>query len=871
MTIPAAYTTALAQAGVSVDLWIEIEGLPYGYGWTARTASFFSGRASNWTRLGIRSTLVGVPAGVEQELSILDATSSIGQLTALILDDDAQSTGIDADSKGGRTALELIAGVGRTSINTDNLLPMSVSQAWAANTAYVSGTAGSIVRPTSADATAWFECTTSGTSHATTEPTWDTVIGNTTSDGTAVWTCRGTIDLEYDASPNYIPYAGTASASNYPTGGGYIYLGRETILYTSRVASSSSGGGYFTGITRWKFNLDEGIQKDPHTAGDLISYFPRFLVSRRANLYATLDGTDANKLGRWAGVIRGSKWNEGLCAIEISLESIESELKVELFKTQRRARLKTGIYGKVVSDYKPDTEKNESKPLNGAVLLDERSIEGQTWTNGEYLYCRIGDEYFLGLISGTSPDSGGRAAQVKLILHSTDYGFGGGDAVRGLFGTERVEHRPGAELKEVIVVCRQTSSGALSKTGFTLGDHPFDVARCLLASTGDVGVNGGWDTLKKGHGLGLDNSRIDHAGIDSLKSIWVQLARHVEIIEDKFVLKEKLAEILKPFCCYPVQLLNNKLTIKRMNPPTPLNSPVAITTSSIVQIGSWDSSIGDVIGEVIFRYDYDPVEGRFEATATKHVNGPGTEAKEFYANTYKTHTIESHGQRSSVATFNIDFGTQADDVAQDFTDTIADRYGKPGPILDVVCDYSFHSSVEVGDLVSITETNIPNVKTGARGVTSTDYFEVLRKSIDDIGGTVTLTVQHTYYSDQFRLVAPSATVASYGSPAITCNEHDFSASTDSVDASAFAVGDTIQVRTPNLFTLRGTGTIQSIAGSVITLTAGIAGTAAGDILTCRSYDSAIASRRARSAFMAGDAQPPTVGASAQAQPHLYAS
>lgn len=60
-----------------------------------------------------------------------------------------------------------------------------------------------------------FECTTPGTSGAV-EPTWNTTIGGTTSDGTAVWTCRallvetktfapwkGSEDLEYVQMDNY--------------------------------------------------------------------------------------------------------------------------------------------------------------------------------------------------------------------------------------------------------------------------------------------------------------------------------------------------------------------------------------------------------------------------------------------------------------------------------------------------------------------------------------------------------------------------------------------------------------------------------------------------------------------------------------------
>lgn len=59
---------------------------------------------------------------------------------------------------------------------------------WAANTAYVLGDRR---KATAAKLGIHFECTTAGTSHATTEPTWTTTVGGTTSDGTVVWTTRG--------------------------------------------------------------------------------------------------------------------------------------------------------------------------------------------------------------------------------------------------------------------------------------------------------------------------------------------------------------------------------------------------------------------------------------------------------------------------------------------------------------------------------------------------------------------------------------------------------------------------------------------------------------------------------------------------------
>ena len=60
---------------------------------------------------------------------------------------------------------------------------------WVAATAY-GGANNQYIRPTSANGYI-YRATAAGTSHATTEPTWPTVIGATVTDNTLTWTCIG--------------------------------------------------------------------------------------------------------------------------------------------------------------------------------------------------------------------------------------------------------------------------------------------------------------------------------------------------------------------------------------------------------------------------------------------------------------------------------------------------------------------------------------------------------------------------------------------------------------------------------------------------------------------------------------------------------
>lgn len=62
---------------------------------------------------------------------------------------------------------------------------------WVVATAYVKG---DIVSPTKANRSGYrYECTTAGTSHATTEPTWPTTAAGTVVDQGVTWTCRAEV------------------------------------------------------------------------------------------------------------------------------------------------------------------------------------------------------------------------------------------------------------------------------------------------------------------------------------------------------------------------------------------------------------------------------------------------------------------------------------------------------------------------------------------------------------------------------------------------------------------------------------------------------------------------------------------------------
>ena len=114
---------------------------------------------------------------------------------------------------------------------------------WVANTVY---TSGDYVCPTdlaTADAKSVYECTTGGTSHASTEPTWDEIVGNTTADGTVTWTARAP-DSWDEALLSWQPAADLAVA------GDIVYLrGQQNV--TAQIDFDTNGGTAANGYIRY--------------------------------------------------------------------------------------------------------------------------------------------------------------------------------------------------------------------------------------------------------------------------------------------------------------------------------------------------------------------------------------------------------------------------------------------------------------------------------------------------------------------------------------------------------------------------------------------------------------------------------------------
>lgn len=93
-------------------------------------------------------------------------------------------------------------------VNNSTVIGGEVCAPWQANHAYATG-ARCVCRVAYATAAARafvYEVTDDGTSHATTEPTWPTTVGNTVVDNGVTWTCRAPSDGSWDNASCYLFY-----------------------------------------------------------------------------------------------------------------------------------------------------------------------------------------------------------------------------------------------------------------------------------------------------------------------------------------------------------------------------------------------------------------------------------------------------------------------------------------------------------------------------------------------------------------------------------------------------------------------------------------------------------------------------------------
>jgi len=128
-------------------------------------------------------------------------------------------------------------------LNNSTLLGGEVCAPWQTNHAYSLGArcVCRIAYGTAAARAFVYEVTTAGTSHATTEPVWPLVVGNTVVDNGVTWTCRSPDDGNWDNATCLMHYLLNHAAV---AAGDVIYVddGHSESIYTSAITIKGATG-----------------------------------------------------------------------------------------------------------------------------------------------------------------------------------------------------------------------------------------------------------------------------------------------------------------------------------------------------------------------------------------------------------------------------------------------------------------------------------------------------------------------------------------------------------------------------------------------------------------------------------------------------
>lgn len=164
--------------------------------------------------------------------------------------------------------------------------------AWATGTVYAVGD----VRRAVSNNGYYFVCTTAGTSHATTEPTWNKGIGLTTTDNTVTWTCRYIEATMLNATQSIV----TVKGWNVPASSGIMIQHSQT-AGTERITAMCTISSNVLTLT------EDGVQVASFSLTNASYDTLSELVAAINAFKEPSDGTTSN----WQAKLCDNTWGDG--------------------------------------------------------------------------------------------------------------------------------------------------------------------------------------------------------------------------------------------------------------------------------------------------------------------------------------------------------------------------------------------------------------------------------------------------------------------------------------------------------------------------------------------------------------------------------
>lgn len=447
---------------------------------------------------------------------------------------------------------------------------------------------------------------------------------------------------------------------------------------SSGVATSKAYAGFFEGQQSQVFpeqghsSIGSVTFMLTDVNGDATNLVMSGILGERVQLYAGFDDIDEEDyLLFFTGVVASIR-SENLAAYEITVYSSQSLINRQVF--------------------------NVSMSTLAVALTDDNVISLQYdiaagIIDGFGIYVQIDDEIIW---LGTIDISTGTA----LIIE------------RGALGTTAAAHAIGAEVHEMI----------------RLGPaHPMEILLGLYQNTDKTGV-------------GLDPSYIDMAGISAaIPLIGAAYQMEFRITQPENAMQWAEREIFQPLGAYPVTKSDGRNSIVVFTAPAAEDSVATIDHDSIVFDGqrpmlTWelgrDGSLGQIINDVTWLFDYHPITGSF-ASSAQFIRPASIDRFGAYPM-----VIESRGLRSDLPNTLVLLAARALQLLN--------RYENGCPVVRLTT-FLQKELIEPGEIIGLTSALLPNRGTKTRGVTE-ELYEVVNRNIRFASGQVDFDLLNTSFS-----------------------------------------------------------------------------------------------------------------------------
>jgi hypothetical protein len=387
-------------------------------------------------------------------------------------------------------------------------------------------------------------------------------------------------------------------------------------------------------------------------------------------------------------------------------------------------------------------------------------------------------------------------------------------------------------------------------------NNVIDVMLQLLMSSGTVGTNGLYDTLPAGFGLGLSSALVDVASFEAVRDRYLSQVTVDFVIEEPTAAKEFFDEQLLPLAqCYLYESAEGKI------------SCAALTTRvEAVDAGAsedLDSTNLDVKMFPRLTLPEEPIA----KMKVKINRKPGTSDHMSEIEIFFGDTVDWYDDRGQ--DLDVEFSTiytpdrimkvshRGEGLPASIKRMLSilwDRHARyPLPVVEVQTPYAY-LTIDIGDVVTLTDPNMPNMRTSARGV-SAEYYQVVGRQLMVRDGICRFKlVQIGVHDQQYGFIAPAAEVSAVSgllTKTVTFRRTRFSAGTTS-DLSYFAAGDFVifyDLQHVASGVAREILTIDQAARQITISALSVA--AVGDVMEFADYDSCVASQKSKWLFGAG--------------------